>query len=577
MTHPATLIDCLSAAAHKPGGVTFVNLQEHEQFYSWGEIEQRARRVAAALIAKGICPGERIAIVLSTCPEFLDIYFGTLLAGAIPVPLSPPLRLGKLDAYHQSTARMLSAVGARVVVTDERIKRLLGMTILLARPPLGCLCMQDFQLTAPLTTAVRRSSQDIALIQFSSGSTVDPKPVALSHANLIAQLAMIEAMLPACRRGVSWLPLHHDMGLIGCLLSGIYNGGSLVLIPPEYFLARPALWLRAISRHRAAVSPAPSFAYALCLKRIRDEELENIDLSSWSLALNGAEPVSVGTLDAFAERFGRWGFDAQAFAPVYGLAEATLAITASPRGRTPQSVAIDAEVLAKTRQVQSGTRRLASVGRVIDGIQLQIRDEQGQVLGDSQQGTIWVRAPSVMRGYYNNPEATAATLVEGWLNTGDLGFMLEGELYVCGRAKDLVIIRGANHAPHEFEECLEGIVGLRQGCAVALGFVPSESENEELLILAEHSSDDTHPNLQQAIESAVLSRTGIRPHTVRILAPGTLPRTTSGKLRRSEALRQFLAGELQAPKSVTRLRIAGAMVQSSVAFARLRVSHESRA
>ncbi len=577
-TH-ASINEALRAAVDHPGGVTFVDLQEREQTITWRELHTRARRVAAALHRLGVRPGDRVALVLATSPAFLDGYFGITLAGAIPVPLSPPLRLGRLDEFHAATARMLTVAGARLVLTDARCKRLLGVAIATARPELGCVAV-DRLASSTDEHEVDNAPESVALIQFSSGSTVDPKPVALTQANLMAQLATIDQMVPSNATGrqvgVSWLPLHHDMGLIGCLLSAVYRPDPLVLIPSELFLARPALWLRAIARHRATVSPAPSFAYSLCTKRIKDADLAGLDLSSWRFALNGAEPVSVGVLDEFAARFARWGFDARALTPVYGMAEASLAVTFSPPGRPPRSLAVDPVTLAKDGRAVAPAhgeeRRIASVGFAVPGVELMVRDRSGREIGERQAGRIWVRGPSVMAGYFNDPAATARVLQEGWLDTGDLGFIADGELYVCGRAKDVVIIRGANHAPQEFEECLDGVAGVRQGCAVALGFIPDgDAGEEELLVLAEHGSEHDSSLVHQ-IRSAILERTGVRAHTVCVLAPGTLPRTSSGKLRRAEALRQFVAGELAAPRPVSPLRIAGAVARSTWAFARLRVT-----
>ncbi len=581
----ASIAAALRAAVDGPGGMTFVDLQERETVATWRQIRARALGVAAGLIARGVAPGDRVALVLATGPAFLDAFFGVSLAGAIPVPLSPPLRLGRLDEFHESTARMMTSVSVSLVLTDARIRRLLGVAIAKARPPLGCLLVDgDVGAAARSGGERERLPAEVGLIQFSSGSTVDPKPVALTQANLMAQLATIEQMVPsrdASRQvGVSWLPLHHDMGLIGCLLSAIYRPDSLVLIPPELFLARPALWLRAISRHRATVSPAPSFAYSLCTTRIADAELRGVDLSTWRFALNGAEPVSVGVLDEFATRFAPYGFDAQSLMPVYGLAEASLAVTFAPRGRPPRALSIDPSRLAKSGHAvdhpDRGGRRIASVGVPVPGVEVVLRDEAGGDVGERRLGDIWVRGPSVMRDYFDAPAATARVLLDGWLATGDRGFFADGELYVCGRAKDVVIIRGANHAPQEFEECLDRVSGVRHGCAVALGFLPDGGE-EQLLILAERAGGSVvaAAALADRIRDAILARTGVRAHTVRVLAPGTLPRTSSGKLRRAEALRQFTAGELRAPARVTASRLVAAIARSTLAFVGLRLRHAS--
>ena len=510
------------AAAGK-GGLTFVDARENERWFTFAELHARARRAAGALRSKGVQRGDRVAIVLPTCVEFIDAFFGALLAGAVPVPLYPPVRLGRLDEFHARTARMLEVTQARLVLSDARIGKFLRVRS--ERVELG----EPFEdMGAP---------DDLALIQFSSGTTVDPKPVALTHAAILANVAAIDTIVPGDDRqaGVSWLPLYHDMGLIGCLLLAVCHPGPLTLLPPEVFLARPALWLRAISRHKATLSVAPNFAYGLCARRIRDEDLAGCDLSSWRFALNGAEPVAPSVLRRFAGRFGKFGFSEQALMPVYGLSEASLAVTFTPSGRGP-------------RTLHMSRRELASVGAPLPGIDVDVRD-----------GRVFVRGPSLMREYFGNAAATSRALAEGWLDTGDLGFVEGGELFIEGRAKDVVIVAGANHAPQEFEDALDGLDGVRPGCAVAVGRPGDEGEELVLLVEALEAASD------EAVKARVVERTGVLPREVRLLAPGTLPRTSSGKLRRAEALRQLLAGELRPPDKVTLLHLAKEAARSLLA------------
>jgi fatty-acyl-CoA synthase len=575
--HP-TVNDALTAAAATSNGITFVDLHEHEVFLSYGELHHRAARTAAALQSIGVAPGDRVALVLPTSPAFMDAYFGVLLAGAVPVPLYPPVRLGRLAEYHAATAGMISAVGARLVLADARTHKLLGQAVERSRPLLGCHEVTVLAGESVAGLAVNVPAKALGLIQFSSGSTADPKPVALTHHSLMAQLAALFALLPPAGQfpplGVSWLPLYHDMGLIGCLLLAIYYPGSLVLIPPEHFLARPGLWLRAIARHHATLSVAPTFGYALAAKRVKDEELAGLDLASWQLAVCGAEPVSLAALQGFARRFAPFGFDERALRPVYGLAEASLAVTFTPPARPLAALGVDARRLAATGEVTAGARQIVSLGRPVPGAEVELRGAGGQVVPERTLGRIFARGPSLMAGYFGQSEATAKVLVNGWLDTGDLGFIANGELYVSGREKDAIIIRGANHSPQEFEECLGGLAGLRPGCAIAVGFMPAGGEGEELLVLAERARDATseaHAATRvEAVRLAILERTGIRPHTVRLLPPGTLPRTSSGKLRRAEALRRFLAGELTPPRGVGRARLSLEAVRSALAFTRIR-------
>jgi len=529
--HP-TLISALQNAARSRWGLSFLDSREQETSLSFAEMYERARTAAGGLREMGVARGDRVAIILPTGPEFMDAFFGAVLAGAVPVPLYPPVRLGRMDEFHRRTARMLEVCGARVVLSDARVSRLLGVSVAQARPPLG---LQRIRHGTPF--ADRASGDGLLLIQFSSGTTVDPKPVALTHANVLANVAAIETIVPGddAQAGVSWLPLYHDMGLIGCLLLAVYRPGPLTLIPPEVFLARPAIWLRAISRKRATLSVAPNFAYGLCVRRVREADLAGVDLSSWRFALNGAEPVAAAVLRRFSDRFASHGFDGRALMPVYGLSEATLAVTFTPSGRHP-------------RTWTAGARELAAVGAPLPGIDVEVRH-----------GRIHVRGPSVMRGYYKNPAATRAVLSDGWLDTGDLGFIDGGELFVSGRAKDLVILRGVNHAPQEFEDALDGVEGVRPGCAAAVGLPTPEGEELVLLVEADGSAD------AEWIRGRVLERTGIRPLAVHLLAPGTLPRTSSGKLRRGEALRQLQANELRPPDPITVFHLAKETARSLLA------------
>ncbi len=410
-------------------------------------------------------------------------------------------------------------------------------------------------------------------MQFSSGSTVDPKPVALTHAALVAQADLLVAATAPGPEDVlvSWLPLYHDMGLIGALLGAMSYPGPLVLVPPEHFLARPALWLRAIARHRGTISAAPSFAYAYVADRVADADLAGLDLSSWRLALDGAEPVSAEAMRRFAARFAPHGFDPGALMPVYGLAEAALAVTFARPGRRLEGRRLDPVRLATDGVVVPGDREVVSVGGPVPGVEVELRTEDGREADEGRLGRIFVRGPSLMAGYLGDPAATAAALPGGWLDTGDLGFALGGELFVHGRAKDVVVVRGANHAPEEFEAALAGVAGLRPGCAVAVGFVPPGGEGEVLLLLAERGRGAAEPDAEVggAVRRAVLDRTGVAPHVV-LLAPGTLPRTSSGKLRRQEALRRWLAGTLAPPAKVTRLGLALLAARSTLALRRAR-------
>ena len=568
-----TLAHALRAGVEHPSGATFVDLSERETFLSWAEVCARAERAAAALAALGVRRGDRVAVVLRTEPAFLDAFLGAWFAGAVPVPLYPPVRLGRMDEYLRSTSRMLQVCGARLVVSRGGVRRLLGAAVEVARPELGCVDAAELVAGAH-RLAHEALPDDLALVQFSSGSTVDPKPVALTHAALAAQ---IEALTAAVAPGpkdvlVSWLPLYHDMGLIGAPLGAMSYPGPLVLIPPEHFLARPSLWLRAIARHGGTLSAAPSFAYAYAADRVKDSELAGLSLASWRFALDGAEQVSGEAMRRFAARFRRFGFDPASLLPVYGLSEAALAVTWGARGRPLEGRRVDPVALARDRVAVPGRREIVSVGTPVAGVEVEVRDELGAPLPEGRLGRIHVRGPSLMREYLGDPRATAMALRDGWLDTADLGFVAGGELFVHGRAKDVVVVRGANHAPEEFEAALEGVAGVRAGCAVAAGFAPEDDGGEALLLLVERRRGAREPDaaIEAAVRSAVLERSGIAPHTVRVLEPGTLPRTSSGKLRRQEAARRFSSGELAPPGSAGALAVALHVARSQLAYARAR-------
>ncbi len=566
--HP-TLVHALVAAAAHPGGVTFVDIAERETHLPWREVVERAARAASAYRAWGVQPGDHVAIVLRTEPAFLDAFFGAWLAGAVPVPLYPPVRLGRREEYLEGTARMLRVSSAKLLVAGGAAGRLLGEVVARANPPLGFRDAAALLDGAASALAPATMAGALGLVQFSSGSTVAPKPVAMTHAALQAQAdALIDLVAPTTDDVlVSWLPLYHDMGLIGGLLGAMSHPGPLVLIAPEHFLARPALWLRAVARHRGTISPAPSFAYAYVADRVGDADLAGLDLSCWRLALDGAEPVSCEAMRRFAARLAPHGFAAQSLRPVYGLSEAALAVTFGAGGRPPTGLKVDAHRLARDGVVSPGDREVASVGVPIPGFEVEVRGEDGEVQDQDRLGRIWARGPSLLRELLGDPEGTARMLVGGWLDTGDLGFVHRGELHVHGRAKEVVIIRGANHAPDEFEAALAGIAGLRPGCAVAVGAALPGVEGEALLLLAEVAGGGPVDGARLAVSaaSAVLARTGIAPAEVRLLAAGTLPRTSSGKLRRQEALRRFQAGTLAPPDPAGPVQLAAWAARSQLA------------
>jgi fatty-acyl-CoA synthase len=585
-----TVNDYLSRAGRLPdGGLRFVDRAEQATWVGWSEVRERALAAAGGLRVLGVGKGDRVALVFPTGIDFFAGFFGALLAGAVPVPLYPPVRLGRLQEYVSRTTRMLVACGARVVLADARVKRFLGEAVAAARPQLGCKALADLPADAAadaLAAAPLAAPRpdDLALIQFSSGTTMAPKAVGLSHRAVVAQTEILsgcwldrDGLRHSC---ASWLPLYHDMGLIGCVFPALARDATLTLLPPELFVARPALWLRAIGRFGATISPAPNFGYSLCLTRVADADMEGVDLSCWRAALNGAEPVAPAVLRAFTARFARWGLSPAALTPVYGLSEAALAVTFSALDEPCRSHWYDREALANERAARrinpaSAGREIVSVGRPLPGFSLSVRDPHGRELPPGRVGRLWVTGPSLMQGYLGDAEGTARAVRDGWLDTGDLGFIDDGELYLTGRAKDLIILRGRNHSPAEIEQAVDAVPGVRAGCAVAVSWLPEGASGEVLALFVERSRRATAAELAalpDGCREAVLAATGLAIDRLEALAPGTLPRTSSGKLRRSEALRLYLEGGLTPPAPVTPLRLARAVARSGLAYARWRLA-----
>jgi acyl-CoA synthetase (AMP-forming)/AMP-acid ligase II len=531
------------AAGFADCGLRILDRRERQTWLDWAEVRRRSTIVAGGLRAQGIGRGEIVGLFYLTGEEFFAAFFGVLMAGAVPAPLYPPVRLGRLAEYQIHTSRMLQAAGVRNALIDGRLRRVLGLALSQA----GCRGYTQAELPKGSEVATTVASDELGLVQFSSGTTRDPKPVALTHEALMAQAKTLNNFWPDTdekrHSGVSWLPLYHDMGLIGCVFTVLERPSTLTLIPPELFVARPVVWLRALSKFRATVSPAPNFAFSLCVEKVRDADLQDLDLSQWRAALCGAEAVVPAVLRRFADRFAGCGFRPEALTPVYGLSEAALAVTFSELGEpfTTRSM---------SRQ-QSGNaprheRELVSVGRPLPGFEIQVRDELGAMLADEEEGRIWIRGPSLMKGYLNQPQATAAVLKDGWLDTGDRGFLYDGELYVSGRAKDVLIVRGANHAPEEIEATVTELESVRTGCAAAVGYLPEDADREQVWLFVERNrdlSDREREAVIAACKHRVLAHIGIAVDRVEVLDPGILPRTSSGKIRRQRALELFLAGE----------------------------------
>ena len=522
---------------------------------SYGRLWAAAAAIAGGLSERGVEPGETVALMLPTGMDFLRSFQGILIARAVPVPLYPPVRLDRLQEYLLRQAGILSNAGARCLIAIPQampVAHVLRQTV----PSLREVITADelARLGRP-TSGAAGTSDDPALVQYTSGSTGSPRGVLLTHANLLANIRAIAAalQLKPTDVGASWLPLYHDMGLIGTWLVCLYYGIPLALQSPLSFLARPERWLWAIHQRRATLSPAPNFAYELCVRKISDAALEGLDLSSWRCAFNGSEPVSPDTLDRFARRFARYGFRREAFMPAYGLAECTVALCVPPVGRGPlldRVARLPCERHGRAEPAAAGDRsalRFVSVGVPLPRHEVRIIDDAGEDVPERVIGRLVFRGPSAMSGYFRNPGATAAVMrPDGWLESGDLAYRSEAEFYIAGREKDLIIKGGRNFIPQEIEEIAGSVEGIRPGCVAAFGVADPSLGTEALIVVAETRATD--PDEQARLQSAVIARTaaavGIPPDRVVLVPPGSVPKTSSGKLRRGTAQALYLAGRL---------------------------------
>jgi 1-acyl-sn-glycerol-3-phosphate acyltransferase len=525
---------------------------------TFGGLDRRARKVAAGLRDLGVGPGQAVGIMLPTCLDYFAAFYGAQMAGAIPVPLYPPARKSQIEDHLRRQAGILTTSQAGVLLTFPEVLPL--ARLLRAQLPGLRTVVTVSELSGPaaVTGALPEvKDSDIAFLQFTSGSTGNPKGVTLTHANLLANLRSVGK---AVEMGpgdvvVSWLPLYHDMGLIGSWMGSLYFGLPLVLMSPLTFLARPSRWLWAIHRHRGTLSPAPNFAYELCVRKVEDEEIDGLDLSPWRYALNGAEPVSPEAMRRFTERYTPYGFNPNAMAPVYGLAENSLALAFTPLGRGPVLDSVDREAFQRTGQAVAvpidhpNAQRFVSCGMPVPDHEIRIVDESGNEVGERQEGRLEFRGPSATSGYYRNPEATARLIRDartGWVDSGDRAYIAGGEVHVTGRVKDIIIRAGRNLYPHELEEAVGEITGIRKGCVAVFGATDAENGTERVVVLAEtrEHGEEALERLRQAIQEVAIDLLGTPADDVVLAPPHAVPKTSSGKVRRSASRDLYERGRI---------------------------------
>jgi len=582
--HP-TVLHAFATAARRDDttGITLVpeSPDAPEEHRSHRALWHRATRLAAALAARGVASGDRVLLVMPTSFELIEAFFAAQLLGAVPVPSYPPALLEKAELALDRLGHIAAAAGTRLVVTNAQLRPVI-LGVALRAPAIETIVAVEELDAEPRRGKVRAFANQLAFLQYTSGSTGRPKGVALTHGNLVAN---IHAIGQACRISradtvVSWLPLYHDMGLIGALLFAIYWRTPLVLMAPTTFLLRPRRWLEAITRHKGTLSPAPNFAYALCARRVRPDDRAGLDLSSWRLALNGAEPVNLRTLIDFERAFAPVGFNRQAFLPVYGLAEVSLAATFPTPGAPLKYQVVDRDALADGRAVDApaadvdpvkrkNSMAIVCVGRAIPGHEARVVDGELRPVGDREVGHVVVRGPSVMQGYYGDQQATAEALRGGWLWTGDLGYIADGELYVTGRAKDLIIVRGKNHYAEDLERVAERVPGVRQGATCAFAVYDDERAADRVVLVCETKvpADDATARaaLVEAVKARVGEDCGVALDEVALVPAGAIPKTSSGKRQRSLCRELYVAGELDRRGAKTRLGKAMALARVGVA------------
>ncbi|HEU5190092.1 MAG TPA: AMP-binding protein [Methylomirabilota bacterium] len=559
-TGARSLIEALAWHAEASPGRVHIFLREEdgrERPITYGDLWRGAGAVAASLRDRKLGRGDTVAIMLRTEETFFRAFFGVLLAGAIPVPIYPPLRRDLIEDYARRQVGILQNAGVRAILTfaeAQRVAALLRSRVPSVRHVVSAASLMEPPRSGPVAAA---GSGDAALIQYTSGSTGEPKGVLLSHANLLANIRAIgEAIrIRPDDVAVSWLPLYHDMGLIGSWLGALYFGIPIAILSPLAFLSRPARWLRAIHTHQATLSAAPNFAFDLCARRIDDEELAGLDLSSWRLAMNGSETVSPATIDRFTRRFAPCGFRAHVMCPVYGLAEASVALTMPPPATGPR-----VDTVARRAFQESGRADPAapdepnpllfvSCGRPLSGHAVRIVDRAGQPVAERVEGRIEFRGPSVTLGYWRNPAATAAVQQDGWMDSGDLGYWADGELFITGRQKDLIKKAGRNLYPQEVEEIVGALPGIRKGCVAAFGVQDPSVGTERLVVVAETRTVDhaERARLQAAVMDRVVAALGVPADVVVIADPHAVLKTSSGKIRRSATRAAYLAGTMGRP------------------------------
>lgn len=565
-SHAMTLCDALILHANTTPDRPHAYIQTEdgqEELLTYSDLLVNAKKIANNLIQSGLRKSETVGIMLPTGAHFFYVFCGILLAGGIPVPIYPPARMNQLERTIQKEARILSNASVRFLITFEQAK-LFSHVLKSFAPSLQAVITADDLLEGNSSFIANKAHpQDIALIQYTSGSTHHPKGIVLTHQNILANIRAFGKSIQITPADVcvSWLPLYHDLGLIGNWLGSLYFGVPLVILSPLDFLNRPERWLWAIHYHRGTISAAPNFGYELCASRIASHQLEGLDLSSWRVAINGAEPIHPQTLEKFSQKFSPFGFKKEAILPVYGLAENALGLTTTPLNRGVRVDVISRSIFENKLEatpVQTNIKEdqlaFVSCGNVIPQHQIRIVDDKGNVLSERQIGQLQFQGPSSMQGYFNDVEATNAVFHDGWCDTGDLGYIADSELFITGRKKDIIIKAGRNFVPADIEYVAAQVAGIRRGCVIAFSVNPALQDAEQLIVVAETARPSKEfKKLEQDIKHQMNETLNVSVDKIILVPPHTIPKTSSGKLQRSACKKLYLENKLERQSLWTQL------------------------
>jgi len=576
--HVSTLTEMLDFhAENHPDHIHVTVLQDENVVLgtmTYRDLQTAAHAVAQGLITRDIVPGDRVAMMLPTGTDFFASFFGILYAGAVPVPIYPPARMAQLEEHMRRQIVILRNAGAKLLVTVPEGKALAVLLrsqveTLSGVETVATLTAERQQVALPPT----RDGEAMGLMQYTSGSTGDPKGVMLTHNGLVENVRAMGHAMDASSQDVfvSWLPLYHDMGLIGAWLGCCYFGARLYIMSPIAFLVRPATWLWAMHKYRATFSGGPNFAYELCASRIPDEDLKGLDLSALRFMVNGAEPISPTTLRKFTDRFAAYGMNRGVPSPSYGLAENCVGLCFPPFGRGPQIDRIKRESLARRGYAEPADANdtdafeVVACGHPIEKNEVRIVDSAGHELGERQEGMLEFRGPSITKGYFRNEEKTRELYNDGWVKSGDRAYIAGGDIHLTGRVKDIIIRAGRNTYPHEIEEQISAIPGIRKGGVAAFGSADPATGTERLIVMAEtkEKNPEARAKMIAAAHEIVTAIAGSAADDIVLVPPRGVPKTSSGKVRRSSAKELYETGKTDVKEHGVWLQIARLGVSSA--------------